>query len=167
MPASNKSSVSGIVRRHFDTLRDNRTGKTSIADIFWFFGVPALVGASAPFWHLAGISILDYSRVLIPVSVFGAALAVISVALTFLTAKLAQPGHWRILQLLRETNANALYAALVCLTVFVLLLVPAPWYWAEQALLALTVASLTNLILTLTMIFKRLGSISLEASSGR
>ena len=46
----NKINVLPIIKDHLNTLRDNRTQKVSITDLFMFFAVPA-VAAAALVWR--------------------------------------------------------------------------------------------------------------------
>ena len=64
-----KSSVAGIVKGHFKTLRDARTGHVRIRDLVWQIGLPAACGIACALigWHLD-----DASNAVVGISIVAA-----------------------------------------------------------------------------------------------
>lgn len=47
---SRKIGFSHIIRKHFRTLKDQRTGKISVGDLLVFFGLPAVIACLSSFY---------------------------------------------------------------------------------------------------------------------
>lgn len=107
-----KSSVVGIAKGHFRTLRDARTGRVRVFDLVWQVGLPVACGVvCAVFgWHLD-----DASNAIVGISIVAALMCAMA-ALIFqirLDLNKAPVAEKRDVALIDEVFANVMWAILM------------------------------------------------------
>jgi hypothetical protein len=169
---SAKINVLGIVTSHFQTLRDLRTGRRSLADLITFVAFPV---AAAAYLVYRGVSIPSgaISILLTCLSIFvGLLFNLLVLAHAMRSDRRTKADNPYERPLLREINANLEYSILVALVAICILLVPVfvpslgsisggedAWRESASWLAFGTFVLLLNFILTLFMILKRMHSL--------
>lgn len=161
-----KTSLTGIVVDHLDTLRDARTHRVSVLDVFIQFGLPAMLGVGLP---LAGVRLVEVGQVIAGLAVlagftFGMLVFVFQLRLQVATdPRLVGTNLRELIDQLFTNVAYALLVGLVCVTLAVAFVsvrqVPAPSPDLVSVLRAVAtgvlVATMSHFLLTLAMCTKR------------
>jgi len=161
-----KTSLTGIVVDHLDTLRDARTHRVSLLDLFIQFGLPVMLGLGLP---LAGFRLVDVGQVIAGLAVlagftFGMLVFVFQLRLQVATDPRVTGTNLR--QLIDQLFTNVAYALLVglaCVTLAVAFVpvrhVPSPSAHVAEAFHAVSTGALaataSHFLLTLAMCTKR------------
>lgn len=164
---SSKIDLRSIIVAHFATLRDNRTGKISWADVTTFYAVPLAFGA--------GCFALGVSLGATAVGILIGALSIlagllINVLVLLYTVNVVGPTATELQnqkQLIVEVNSNLLYAVLIAVVSIIALcmvpLIPSTIpvgteqiFQARTVFSAVIIALMGNFVLTLLMTLKRL-----------
>jgi hypothetical protein len=166
-----KLNVSGIVKEHFDTLYDYRTGRRSVGEIVVFVGLPVALGA-AGVWKAFRFDTNVLNGMLAAFAIFaGLLLNLLMLAWGFVVDPRfsgADAGAQLRRRFLREIHQNLSFAILVSIAVVVLSLAGlfftkdprsegTPW-----PLTFLLHVLLANFVLTLLMVLKRIHSLLSE-----
>lgn len=117
-----KSSVVGIVKGHFKTLRDARTGRIRVRDFFWQIGLPIACGIACALyrWRLP-----DASNAIVGISIVAALMCAMA-ALIFqirLDLNKIPVTEKRDIILIDEVFANVMWAILMGLALALYLIV--------------------------------------------
>ncbi len=117
-----KSSVIGIAKGHFRTLRDARTGRIRKHDLVWQIGLPVACGIACALckWHLN-----DASNAIVGISIVAALMCAMA-ALIFqirLDLDKAPVAEKRDVELIDEVFANVMWAILMGLVLALYLIV--------------------------------------------
>lgn len=117
-----KSSVVGIAKGHFRTLRDARTGRIRMRDFIWQIGLPVACGIACVLcgWHLD-----DASNAIVGISIVAALMCAMA-ALIFqirLDLNKASSTEKRDVTLIDEVFANVMWAILMGLALALYLIV--------------------------------------------
>src|ERR1043166_3204386 len=158
MSILSKVDVRAIWGNHLATLRDERTGKTSVSDILLFFGTPATVALA--------LFLIDVRVSTDALNVLTNALAILA-GLLFNLLVVLQSVRWppdhplkkTALQLATESYNNIAYAIVVSLLTLVFLVPAANYPPASTGRLVLgTVAAflVMHFALTMFMVLKRM-----------
>lgn len=160
----NKVDLSGVIRGHFATLRDNRFGESiSYGDLGLFFGLPVLFGCGLLFYHF-GFRVDAVNGFLYAFSVLvGLLLNLLVLIVSMPSAKPpSNVNHARRLRLIKEIFANICFAVVVAVLV-VCTALGALSYMRSNAgattggVATFLLSSLTlNFVLTLLMVLKRM-----------
>jgi hypothetical protein len=161
-----KINVSGIVRDHFGTLRDARSGSVSLGDIITFFVVPLAFGITA--YVLRVCVVKDVYNVSITFfGIFIALLLNIQVAIFgILQRKWEPPSDKKMLEvqrakreerrvLMSELNANVSYLVLFCCAVLVWFVMLFMSQRTGTIWSAVSIVMYVHFVLTLIMVVKR------------
>lgn len=155
---SPKIDVREIVTDHFRTLRDAPTGKVSIADLFTFFVVPALLGIAYFVVFKNGFGNNGVSILVGALSILAGLLINVLVLLYTVNAVGDTDEETREqIAYIREVNANLLYG--ICTAILVILILCIELVFPRQPariLSAFGLALLTHFLLTLLMTLKRI-----------
>lgn len=161
-----KVDTNQIIRDHIATLRDDRSGRTSKADILTFYLVPVLTGCAA-YWMRFKVSGDVYNVSITFFGIFVALLLNLQVAAFGVfqrkwdvpsdqNLKEAQERTLKIRRnLLGQINANVSYLVLISCGAIVLFLVFFAMHWKCGLAPAIGVIVYCHFLLTLLMVVKR------------
>lgn len=161
-----KINVSSIVRDHWATLYNAKSGKHSAVDVVVFYIVPIVVGGFS-YWRGLGLSRDAYNVSITFFGIFIALMLNIQVAIfSIFQRKWPLSADKRVAEvqerqvqerrtLLKELNANISYIVLVCCAALFAVLVFYVRDWKEGIWPALTIVLYSHFMLTLLMIVKR------------
>lgn len=110
----NKLSFEKIIRAHFATMRNNRTNKLSVGDLFLFFGLPLFVSALFLNSYTLNKDILN--SIITSASIFAGLLLNLLVLIYSLTEKYRQnaSGNWEVKKVvLEQTFSNISFCILI------------------------------------------------------
>lgn len=161
-----KTSLSGIVVDHLDTLRDARTHRVSVLDLFIQFGLPLAFGLGLP---LAGFRLVDVGQVIAGLAVlagFTFGMLVFVFQLRLQVAMDPRVVGTNLRELIDELFTNVAYALLVglaCVTLAVAFASvrqassPSPGVVSVLRTIAtgVLVATMSHFLMTLAMCTKR------------
>lgn len=160
---SGKINISDVLYDHFRTLRNERTGKVSVADILTFVGLPLLV--SGLFWVYAyRLSDAAIPTIITALSIFAGLMINVLVLIYSVSQNVSEITRFRSQEdvnsekhFLREIFANISYSILVCV-VSVIILIVVMWFTGQVrvVLSALAIGLIVNFVLTLMMTVKRI-----------
>lgn len=159
---STKIDISCILKDHFGTMRNERTGSFDWSDGLLFIGLPLLMGLIA---FYAGVN-LDNNAIAIMItaaSIFSGLLINVLVLIYSINQKVESndktPKEMVNLEksFLKEIFANLSFSILISLFVifFLSLLIFSP-NWLDKGLIAIIIALSINFILTVLMALKRI-----------
>ena len=162
-----KIDVSSIVRNHVDTLIDHSTQKRSQADLWLFFGVPAVISGLAVYFGWA-FSVDALNALLAAFAIFAGLLLNLLLLVYTFSADSRYPSMLEKVrtQFVRELHNNIAYAVLISIVIVVVALfavtrlkmhegqpsVQQTGPYVTSILIYLT----SNFILTLLMVLKRI-----------
>ncbi len=157
-----KSSVLSIPKKHFQTLKDERTGKMRPADFAVQVGIPVLAGAIC---FESGWNLASASNAIVGISIVAALMCAMAV-LVFqirLDLRTRRDCPSRDLKLVDEVFANTMWAILVGLLLALYLIVwdacvPGLQGFASRLLSAIAVAICLHFVFVIGMCLKRLQS---------
>lgn len=157
----NKINCFDIFVEHIQTLKSNRTGKTSMSDIFGFYVVPIMVGVAIAYYFPPPETLVTVLITML--SIFSALLFSILVLILDAVKKAteATKPNERLVLLLRQTYTNIAYSILVSLFGIVALLIP---YFFDlkihttthKIVGAVIYAVLLHFLFTIAMVLKRM-----------
>ena len=154
----NKINVLPIIKDHLNTLRDNRTQKVSITDLFMFFAVPA-VAAAALVWRDFSVdsdvrNVIGLSMAVFVGLLFNVLLVIYDVVSRRDTQDLASV---RRREFLKEVYANLAFSILIAVGSLLLLVATAFTSTLATRVLSGIIFYLAGMfVLTLLMVLKRL-----------
>jgi hypothetical protein len=164
-----KINIWSIIRRHYETLRDDSTKKSSVSDYLLFFGVPFLAAASGFYFHWS-LAVEALAAVLASFTIF-AGLLFNFLILVYTLATDEQPNALARGRgdSMRELHENIAYSVLVSVFIVLFSLVativlkhgetvsaPSRLQFALTAVINFLVC---NFFLTLLMVLKRIHTI--------
>ncbi|BBZ80037.1 hypothetical protein MANY_53740 [Mycolicibacterium anyangense] len=160
---ASKASVRPVVRAHFDTLRDDRSGEIRMLDLVLFAGVPVVAGLALGIFEFR---MKDTAAVLAGLAVFTALLFGLVIFVFQLRVQIKDDGRDRdrprLASLIDETFANVTYSVVIGIVTTVVGVVAAAMadkdagapIWISAVLAALGL----HLVLTILMCLKRVHS---------
>lgn len=167
----NKINVLRIIRDHFGTLRDFQTGKLSSSDVFLFFLVPIVAASASAYFHIAfGSDVLI--AILTAFSIFAGLLFSLLVLVFSLTDRSdPQSTLYSVRkQLILELYDNISFAILTSISVVTLTIVAGMRkeakvidYHTGRVMTSFLVLLMTNFILTILMVLKRMHALLTQA----
>ena len=160
---TSKASVIPAVRAHFDTLRDDRTGKVRRVDYVLFVGLPVTAASAA--WYF-DFRMKDMASALAGLAVFTALLFGLVIFVFQLRIQIKNDGrereHPRLVRLVDETFSNVTYSVVIGLATTVVGMIAASVAEKEVGapvwITVILVLLGTHLVLTILMCLKRIHS---------
>ncbi|MFI7518955.1 hypothetical protein [Micromonospora globbae] len=162
-----KASVLPIIRDHFDTMRDARSGKIRVSDLAFFYGIPLLVGVAAYVfsWGVKGIDNLLAALSILTGLLFNLLVLLFDTAARFKGRPGAEANaeNKHKYRLIHELQANITYTLGVGLAVAIILgaCSLAGVQDARRPWSVLVTILLAHFVLLLGMLLKRLRSVFL------
>lgn len=156
-----KWSVIPIIKDHYKTLTDARTGEVRKLDYIQFVGIPVVVGVFC-FWR--EILLNDLPSVLAGVAVFTALLfnLLVHVSSLGMGMKNLEEGEQerKMKELVNQLNANVSYAIVIGLSCTTLLVVMSFFDFKKsdygEVFTGLAIGFFAHLLLTMLMVLKRI-----------
>jgi hypothetical protein len=167
----NKINIWRIVRDHFGTLRNFQTGEVSGSDILTFFALPFFAALTGAYRHavLSGDVLI---AILTAFSIFAGLLFSLLLLVFSLTDK-SDPQSMLFAtrkQLVAELYDNISFAILTSIAIVTLTIIAGmktrentAQYHAEWVLTSVLILLMTNFILTILMILKRMHALLTQA----
>jgi hypothetical protein len=166
----NKINVIPIIVGHVRTLRDNSTGKVSVQDTAFFFGLPLLLSAGA-FYLRWSLSVDALNAVLASFAIFAGLLLNLLILVYTFSSDTVHPSALAKVRgtVIRELHDNISYAVLVSTLIVVIALAAIarirvfdgqePHHYTDRYTSFFIIYFTLNFVLTLLMILKRIHKI--------
>jgi hypothetical protein len=166
----NKINVIPIILGHVKTLQDNSTGRISVQDTSFFFGLPFLLAAIA-FYCRWSLSVDALNAVLASFAIFAGLLLNLLILVYTFSSDTVQPSALAKVRgtVIRELHDNISYAVLISIIIVVLALAAigklrisdgqATSHYTDRYMSFFIIYFTLNFVLTLLMILKRIHKI--------
>ncbi|SFS87479.1 hypothetical protein [Brevundimonas viscosa] len=153
-----KIDLRDVFIEHVATLRDESTGKASKLDLFVFFVLPVIIGGGLMIYSENGFDSTSVGIWIGALSIMAGLM--VNVLVLLYAVKAVGPGEAEVekqITLIKQVNANLLFAVLISITAIVLLCI-APLFddLLERLVSGVIIALLVNFTFTLLMTLKRL-----------